>query len=94
MSDSDLSIRTRLNLRVVPNASRAEVVGWIEPGVLKIKVMAPPEGGRANKEVVTLLAKILGLGRRDLAVVGGEKSRQKIIEVSGLTLDELQAKLG
>jgi len=73
-----------LQLRVVPNASRAEVVGWLEPGVLKVKVTAPPEGGRANKEVLALLAKTLGLGRRDAALVGGEKSRNKTVELVGI----------
>lgn len=84
----------RLNLRVVPNASRAELVGWLEPGLLKVKVTAPPEGGRANKEVVALLAKSLGLTRREVSIVAGEKSRQKVAALRGIDEATLAARLG
>jgi uncharacterized protein len=85
--------RVRLSLRVVPNAARAEIVGWLEDGSLKVKVAAPPEGGRANREVLDLLAKTLGLGRRDLSIIAGEKGRHKIIAVRGLSEEALRATL-
>ena len=83
----------RLELRVVPNGSRSEVVGWHD-GALKVKVQAPPEGGRANREVIALLSKELGLGKRDVTIEKGETARNKIVAVTGLSQEALYAKLG
>ncbi len=81
---------TKLNVRVVPNASKAEVVGWLEEAVLKVKVMAPPEGGRANREVIALIARATGIARREVTIVSGEKSRNKVIAVQGMDADQLR----
>ncbi len=81
-------------LRVVPNASRAEVVGWQADGRLKLKVSAPPEGGRANRAVEELLAGALGLPKRAVAVEKGDSSREKLLRVNGLTMEEVKARLG
>lgn len=70
----------RLNVRVIPNASRDEIVGESE-GVLKIKLRAVPEGGRANKALCALLAKEYGCRSRDVRIVAGEKSRNKVVEI-------------
>ncbi|MDP0498771.1 MAG: DUF167 domain-containing protein [Verrucomicrobiota bacterium JB022] len=83
-----------LSLRVVPNASRSEVVGWMADGALKVKVQAPPEDGKANQQVCAVLAKALGLGKRDVSIVTGEKNRSKTVELTGITLDEVHERLG
>jgi uncharacterized protein YggU (UPF0235/DUF167 family) len=51
--------------------------------VLKVSVTAPPADGRANEALTVLLAKEWGLPRRDLTLVGGTKSRSKIVHVAG-----------
>ena len=84
---------TRLTIRVVPNASRSQIVGWLELGVLKLKVAAPPEGGRANKEVVALLATSLGLSKREIEIASGETSRQKTVAFLRVTQSELVGRL-
>lgn len=53
----------RINIKVVPNSSRDEVVGWLGDA-LKVKVMAPPEKERANEAVIALLAARPPLTRR------------------------------
>lgn len=59
----------------------------------KLRVVAAPERGRANDSVVELLASTLGLGRRDVRIVSGTTSRNKIVEIVGLTLDETESLL-
>lgn len=81
-----------LSIRVIPNAARASVVGWQPDGTLKVKVCAPPEGGRANEAVVELLADSLGLSRRAVRIVSGETARNKRVEVEGLDAAALKAK--
>lgn len=83
-----------LRIRVIPNASRSEIVGWMDDEVLKIKVSAPPEGGRANREVCDLLGKKLGLNRKNLRIVSGETSRNKLIEVKDVESSHLKFCLG
>jgi uncharacterized protein YggU (UPF0235/DUF167 family) len=51
--------------------------------VLKVSVTAPPAEGRANEAVTALLAKEWGLPRRDLTLVAGGKSRNKLIHIVG-----------
>ncbi len=70
----------RLNVRVIPNASRDEIVGETD-GVLKIKLRAVPEGGRANKALCALLARENGCRARDVRIVSGDKSRNKVVEI-------------
>lgn len=70
----------RLNVRVIPNASRDEIVGEAD-GILKIKLRAVPEGGRANKALCALLAKRHDCRARDIRIVSGEKSRNKVVEI-------------
>ena len=84
--------RARIELRVVPGAARPGLVG--RHGVSwKIRVAEPPEGGRANDAVVRLLAKSLGLRRRDVSIVAGHGSRDKVVAVEGLSAVELEERL-
>jgi hypothetical protein len=83
---------TRLRLRVAPGAARAEVVGR-HGDAWKVRVPAPPERGRANDAVVELLASALDVDRRDVALVSGHSSRDKIVELSGLSPEEAERRL-
>lgn len=78
---------------MVPNAAKTEIVGWLEEGVLKVKVKAPPEGGRANREVIKLMTQFLQLPRREVVLVSGEKSRNKVLGFAGLSEGDLLEKL-
>lgn len=78
-----------LRVRVTPRSARDEVVGWQE-GVLRVRVQAPPVGGRANEALVWLLAEALGVSRRAVEVVRGHRGREKTVRVVGL--DEGEAK--
>jgi uncharacterized protein len=77
---------TRVRLRVSPGARRPGFAGrhgdsW------KIRVSEPPEDGRANDAVVRLLAKTLRLADRDVRVVAGHASRDKVVALEGISPD-------
>lgn len=82
-----------LELKIIPNAPRNEVVGWLG-SALKVKVHAPALEGRANDELLDFLAETLGLPRRNLALLRGDKSRQKVVSITGLDEAGLRARLG
>src|SRR5438876_935510 len=81
-----------LRLRVQPRASRNEIVGWREPGVLSVRVTAPPVEGEANRAVGALLAKALGLRPSAVTVVQGERGRDKLVRVIGVSAEEIEAR--
>ncbi len=82
----------RLRVKVVPGASRAEVVGLLGAAV-KVRVAAPPEGGQANREVCALLADRLGLPLAQVTLVAGPASPVKVIGLVGITETEAKARL-
>jgi uncharacterized protein (TIGR00251 family) len=82
----------RLEVKVSPGAARSEVTGFRD-GVLHVRVAAPPERGKANKELIDLLARTLVVGRSTISIVRGETSRHKIIEVKGLEREETLRRL-
>jgi len=83
----------RLAVRVHPGARRDALVGRLANGEWKLAVTAPPEGGRANEAVLELLAGLLDVKRRQLAVTRGAASRAKTIEVTGLDAGEAEKRL-
>ncbi len=84
--------KIKITVRVIPNASRNEIVGWVGEE-LKIKVQAPPEGGRANKALIEFLSKVLKLARREANITAGQKSRRKTLEIAHLSLEELKNRI-
>jgi uncharacterized protein YggU (UPF0235/DUF167 family) len=83
----------RLAIKVVPGASRDEIAGWLGD-TLKIRVVAPPERGRANAAVEALLAAALGLPPGCVRVVTGRSSARKAVVIEGLTATEVAQRLG
>ena len=83
---------TRLHLRVSPGASRAEIVGR-HGDAWKVRVTASPERGRANQAVVRLLAEHLGVSTKELEVVSGLSSRDKVVELRSLGATEAERRL-
>ena len=69
-----------LDVKVVPGASRTEIVGPLG-NRLKVRVAAPAEGGRANRALVELLRE--WLGTRDVEIVAGFSNAEKTVWVSG-----------
>jgi uncharacterized protein (TIGR00251 family) len=83
---------TSLRIRVSPGASRTELVGRHGDG-WKVRVSAPPEGGRANDAVLRLLAERLELPRRSLEIVSGHGGRDKVVRMAGISRAESERRL-
>lgn len=81
-----------LKVLVQPRASRNELVG-IHSDCLKIRVTSPPVEGQANKKLCEFLTKLIGIGKRQIEIIGGQKTRVKEVRISGSTLDEVREKL-
>jgi uncharacterized protein YggU (UPF0235/DUF167 family) len=79
-------------VRVGPGARRNEVVGRLGDA-WKLRVRSAPERGRANDDVVALLCDVLGLAPRDVRVVAGHTSRDKVVELDGISAAEAEDRL-
>jgi uncharacterized protein len=85
-------VSTRVRLRVSPGANSAHVVGR-HGEAWKVRVAAPPEGGRANEAVVRLLAETLSLPRDAVTLVSGHGARDKIVQLAGLDPTQIERRL-
>lgn len=81
-----------LEVQVQPRSSRNQVVGE-QDGRLKIKLTAPPVEGEANQALVDFLAQLLRIPKKDIKLLKGESSRHKLIEIRGISKQELIDKL-
>jgi TIGR00251 family protein len=71
-----------ISVRVVPRASKTEVVGEFD-SALRVKLAAPPVDGAANDELVQILAKTFKVARGSVEIVRGSNSRSKQVKVAG-----------
>lgn len=83
----------QLRVKVTPNARSNEILGWEEDrragSLLRVRLQAPPVDGKANKALVTYLAKELGLAKSSLTLLKGQSSRLKLLEIpDGTSLPE------
>jgi uncharacterized protein (TIGR00251 family) len=78
-----------LRLHVQPGAGRTAVMGR-HGDALKVKVGAPPEGGRANQAVLDLIASMLGVKAGDVELTSGASSRTKRVKVRGVEADDVR----
>jgi len=77
-----------LKIKVQPGASKNEIGGmWLD--MIKIKVTAPPESGKANKACIELISEKFDIPKSRIHLLKGHTSREKQIEISGVTDIEL-----
>ncbi len=81
-----------LQIKVTPNASKNQIVGWKEE-VLQVKVTATPEKGKANEAVIELLSEALGIPKSRVRLVSGATSRLKRLEILGLSEVQIKEKI-
>ena len=80
-------------VKVVPAGSRTVIVGLLD-GMLKIKLSAAPEKGKANRSLIDFLAEKLGVKKKAVAIISGQTNPIKQIQVLDITAETLLKKLG
>ena len=81
-----------LNVRVIPRARKTELSGE-RNGALVVRVAAPPVEGAANAAVIDCLARALGVPKRAVQIVSGERARTKRVAIDGVTDAQVRALL-
>ncbi len=81
-----------ITCKVTPRSSRSEIVEW-DGDTLKVRLNAIPDKGKANVELIRVLAKALGVAKSSIDIVSGHTSRTKRVVVEGVTPDDVKATL-
>jgi uncharacterized protein (TIGR00251 family) len=81
----------RFAVRVTPRSAVERVEDPVD-GVLKVRIMAPAVEGAANASLIRLLADELGIARRDVRIVAGASSRQKLVVIEGVDTEAIVAR--
>ena len=84
---------SRLAVQVVPRASKSEICG-LQGDALKVRLQAPPVDGKANKALCEFIAGKLGVAVREVVLVSGATSRDKVVKASGVDAAVATEKLG
>ena len=87
--ESDISV---LAVRVTPRSSRSAIGTWRD-GILRVHFTSFLVGGRANRELGSLLAKALGVARSSVEILSGHKGRDKRLRIIGLLQEDLEIQL-
>jgi len=80
-------------VKVVPGSSRTTVSGLLD-SMIKIKVAAPPEKGKANECLIAFLARQLGIRKNAIDILAGQTNPVKQVRVAGLSTADLTKRLG
>jgi uncharacterized protein (TIGR00251 family) len=84
-------LSVELRVRVIPRASKSGIAGTRD-GALLVRLNSPPVEGAANTELIQVISDALGVPKRSIAIVSGQRSRLKRIRVEGVTEESLNAK--
>ncbi len=71
-----------VEVKVIPRSSKSCVDEVIEDGVLKVKLRAVPEKGRANEELIAVLAEHFNVPKSSVELISGETSRRKRVRIT------------
>lgn len=82
-----------LCIRVSPKSSKNTIVGFKNEQLL-IAVRAAPQDGQTNRAVIEVLSAILGHAKSNFEIIQGQKSRQKTVQITGMSVAQITEKLG
>ena len=78
--------------KIIPGSSKTALAGMLD-GILKIRISAPPEKGKANESLLKFLAKQLGVKKKSVSIISGLRKSIKQIKVLDISIETLQNKL-
>ncbi|NJL92594.1 MAG: DUF167 domain-containing protein [Anaerolineae bacterium] len=81
------------SVRVVTRASRTELAGVQEDGILKVRLTESPDDGAANRQLIEFIAQTLGISPNKVEIVAGENSRDKLLSIDEIAPEILEEKL-
>lgn len=82
-----------LPVRVTPRASRNEIVEVLSDQTVKVRLKAPPVEGKANKELIKFLSKVLDIPKAKMEIVAGETGRDKLVSIEGMKAEEVHKRI-
>ena len=85
--------QTNIVVQVQPNTKRNEVLGF-EDGVLHIRIAESPVRGKANRELIDFLGRLIGVSKASITIEKGLTSRRKVIAIQGLNRAQILERLG
>lgn len=77
-----------MTVKAVPGSSKDAIIGLLGD-MLKIKVSAAPEKGKANKSIIALLSKELGIAKKNIEIISGSTTAIKQIQIAGVTQEDV-----
>ena len=86
-------MKSFITVRVSPKSQKGVVVGWMDYGALKVKVLSTPEGGRANIELLRVVAEELKIPVRNVSIESGSSSTTKTLKILGLEEKEVRRRI-
>jgi len=72
-----------LNIKVEPRSSKSGIVGPYGDA-LKVKLTSPPVEGKANKELIEVLAKGFSISKKNIKIISGQSSKNKVVRLNGV----------
>ena len=72
-----------VKIKVEPRSSKSGIAG-LYGDALKVKLTSPPVDGKANKELVEVLAKAFGVRKSDIEIVSGKNAKNKLVRITGI----------
>jgi uncharacterized protein (TIGR00251 family) len=87
-----MTAASRVSIYVQPRASKTMLAG-MHDGCVKVRLAAPPVDGAANAALIEFIADSLKVAKSRVRIVSGETSRRKVVEVDGVSAEQLTAAL-
>lgn len=83
----------RFEIRVQPRSSQNQIIGAVGDAI-KVKLTAPPVEGQANQSLIAFLADVFSVPKRNVSIIKGDTSRNKIVEIQGIDKEQAIKTIG
>jgi uncharacterized protein (TIGR00251 family) len=92
-TSEQVDVECIITVRVSPKSQKGQVIGWMDDGALKVKVLSAAEGGRANIELLRVVAEELKIPVRNVNIESGSASTTKTLKIAGLDEEEVRRRI-